>query len=101
MGAKTTREIAEFVYKTAYKDLPAEVTAYAKSLALSHLGTNIAGSTMDCGHMVNQYIKGKGGHPEAGALGAGFRTCVDYAALANGNSAHATALEDKCPGASM
>ncbi|MBI4192214.1 MAG: MmgE/PrpD family protein [Betaproteobacteria bacterium] len=94
MGAKTTREIAEFVCKTGYKDLPSEVVNYSKILALSHLGVNIAGSAMDFGRKVTLYVKGKGGHPEVGVFGAGFRTCVDYAALANGNSAHATELED-------
>lgn len=94
MGAKTTREIAEFVCKTAYKNLSSEVIDYSKILALSHLGMNIAGSTMDCGRNVTQYVRGKGGHPEVGIFGAGFRTCVDYAALANGNSAHTTELED-------
>jgi len=94
MGAKTTKEIAEFVCKTGYQDLPSEVVAYSRVLALSHLGMNIAGSTMDCGRMVTDYIKAKGGRPDAGVFGAGFRTCVDYAALANGNAAHTTELED-------
>ena len=42
MGAKTTKEIAAFICNTTYKDLPTEVADYAKVLALSHLGQNIA-----------------------------------------------------------
>lgn len=101
MGAKTTREIAEFVCNANYEDIPPEVVEYSKSLALSHLGQNIAGSTMDCGRIGIQYVKGKDAQQEAGVFGAGFRTCVDYAALANGNSAHALELEDKSGGVTV
>jgi len=92
--AKTTREIAEFICKTGYEDLPSEVVDYSMILALSYLGMSTAGSTMDCGRTVSKYINGKAGYPEAGVFGASFRTSADYAALANGNSAKATELED-------
>jgi len=101
MGAKTTREIAEFVCASAYKDLPSEVIGYAKILALSHLGMNIAGSVMEFGRIVNQYVKAKGGNPDAGVFGAGFRAGVEDAALANGNAAHSPELQDKSPAESM
>ena len=94
MGAKTTREIAEFVCDTRFDDLPKDVVDYAKVLALSHVGMTIAGSTMDFGNKVIQYVRSKGGTAEAGVFGAGFRTSADNAALVNGNSAHATELED-------
>ena len=98
MGAKTTRQIAAFACNTGYDDIPPEVTDYAKTLALSHLGQNMAGSTMEFGRIVTGYIKAKSAREEAGVFGAGYRTSADYAALANGNSAHAVELEDKSGG---
>jgi len=38
MGAKTTRQIAEWVCKNNYEDIGSEVIDYAKLMALSHLG---------------------------------------------------------------
>ena len=98
MHASTTRQIAEFVCNTHYDNIPSEVTDYAKVLALSHLGQNVAGATMEFGQIVTQYIKGKAALGEAGVYGAGYLTVADYAALANGNSAHAVELEDKSHG---
>jgi 2-methylcitrate dehydratase PrpD len=92
--ARTTMQIAEFVCDTTFSDLPPEVVDYAKILTLSYLGANVAGATMKCGRLVNNYVKGRNGNSEAGVFGAGFRTNAEYAALANGNSAHATELED-------
>jgi len=94
MGAKRTREIAEWVSKLNYKDIPSEVTDYAKLLALSHLGMTLAGSVMPFGKIVIEYTKDSVCKEEAGVTGGGFRTSAEYAALANGSLAHTTELED-------
>ena len=92
MGAKTTAEIARWMCGTSYKDLPSEVVSYTKLLALSHLGMTVAGSTLANGGRVVDYVRALGGAQEAGVLGAGFRAPAEYAALANGNSAHSTVM---------
>lgn len=94
VGAATTQEIAQFVCDTEFRHLPSDVVEYGKVLALSHLGMNIAGSSMDVGRTAIAYAKSRAADSEAGVFGAGFRTTTDYAALANGASAHATELED-------
>ncbi|MFC1903541.1 MmgE/PrpD family protein [Chloroflexota bacterium] len=94
MGAKTTREVAEWVCSTGYKDLGSEVVSYAKLLALSFLGMAVAGATIPFGKIVTRYIKEHGGPAEAGVIGGGFGTSAEYAALANGSLAHCTELED-------
>ena len=94
MGATTTREIAEFVCETSLSSIPTEVVDYAKLLGLSHVGMNVAGTKMKVGRTVINYVQSKGGHAEAGVFGAGFRAPVEYATIANANSAHATELED-------
>ncbi|MFC1931327.1 MmgE/PrpD family protein [Chloroflexota bacterium] len=94
MGAKTTKEIAEWVCNTEYKDFAPELIEYAKMLGLSHLGMTVAGSVMPLGKMVLKYVNDYGCSGEAGVLGGGFRTLAEYAALANGSLAHTTELED-------
>ncbi len=66
MGAKTTKEIAEWVCNTSYEDIPSEVVSYAKSLALSHLGMTLSGSTMPFGKIAIKYGKDYGCPGEAG-----------------------------------
>ena len=94
MGAKTTREIAEFVNGIEYKNLSSEVVSYAKSISLCHLGMNVAGAILTPGKIAIRYTKEQKATTEAGVLGAGFRTSGEYAALANGTLCHATELED-------
>ena len=94
MGATTTRDIAEFVRATSLSDVPSEVVQYTKLLGLSHVGMNLAGTKMKVGQTIIKYVQSKGGHAEAGVFGAGFRAPVEYATIANANSAHATELED-------
>ncbi len=94
MGAKTTKEIAEWVCSTGYQDFSAELIDYSKLMALSHLGMTVAGSAMPFGKIAMKYIKDQNCPAEAGVLGGGFQTSAEYAALANGSLSHTTELED-------
>jgi len=94
MGAKTTREIAEWVCRGGYQDFSREMVDYVKLMALSHLGMTVAGSVMPFGKIAAQYAKDQNGPADAGVLGAGFRTSIEHAALANGSLSHTTELED-------
>jgi len=94
MGAKTTKEIAEWVCRGGYQDFSQEMVDYAKLMALSHLGMTVAGSTMPFGKIATQYVKDQNCPAEAGVLGGGFRTSAEYSALANGSLSHTTELED-------
>lgn len=94
MKATTTRQIAEFVCATSFRDMPDNVIDYAKLLGLSHVGMNVAGTRMKVAKTVIGYARSKGGHAEAGVFGAGFKAPIEYATIANANSAHSTELED-------
>ena len=94
MGAKTTREIAEWLCQRSYQDFDQELIDYAKLLALSHLGMTVAGSAMPFGKIAIKYVQDQGCPAEAGVLGGGYRTLAEYAALANGSLSHTTELED-------
>jgi 2-methylcitrate dehydratase PrpD len=94
MGAKTTKEIAEWLCQRSYQEFDQELIDYAKLLALSHLGMTVAGSAMPFGKIATTYVKDQGCPEEAGVLGGGYRTLAEYAALANGSLSHTTELED-------
>lgn len=94
MGARTTREIAEWLCRGKYTDFSPELVNYTKGLALSHLGMTVAGATMPFGKIVIKYVKDYACPGEAGVVGGGVRTLAEYAALANGSLSHTTELED-------
>ncbi len=92
MGA--TEELAKRVVEAKFEDIPSETMEYSKKLFLSCLGAIIGGCILPAGKILIKHTKEVGGIPEAGVVGAGFRTWAPNAALANGTFAHATELED-------
>ncbi len=92
MGA--TERLAKFVCGVDYRDFDAETIEYTKGICLSTLGMAAAGSVLKPGKIVIAYTKDRRAPEEAGVIGAGLRTSMEYAALANGHLAHTTELED-------
>jgi len=89
-----TREIAVRVVGTRHEDIPVDVVSYGKTLAMSALGAMVAGPRCVGADIVTRYVRRAGGTPEASVCGAGYRTSVELAALANATYAHATEYED-------
>jgi len=92
MGA--TKEIAEFVYANKYSDFDSDVIKHTKDLCLNGIGMAFAGVNLPTSQAVINYVREAGTPPEAGVIGAGFRSSAEFAALANGMSSHATEWED-------
>ena len=88
------KELAEFICKNKYSDFDSAVVKHTKNLILSGIGMTLAGSKMRAGQAMINYVRECGAPPEAGVMGAGFRTSAEYAALANGSTSHATEYED-------
>ena len=88
-----TKDLAEFVCQTKYDDFSSDVVSAAKNQCLIALFAAVAGSRLNSGKAVINYVRECGAPPEAGVLGAGFRTSTEYAALVNGTTYHATELE--------
>jgi len=91
---KRTRALAEWVVATKYRDFPEETATFAKSLLLKTVTGMLVGSREPIAKILLTYLSGKGGAPEAGVVGGGFRTTVENAALANATFAHCSELED-------
>ena len=89
-----TQEIAGYVAKTRYRDIPEDVVRLARGFILDGLGVALAGSTDECSRIVQAQIRRMGARPESSILGTTLAAPVPKAALANGVAAHAMDYDD-------
>jgi len=89
-----TRDLVEFITPIQYEDLPAEVTETAKLCVLDTVGVALYGSQMEWSKMVAEFVREGACVGESGVWGQGWKTSAQYAALANGTSAHGIMGED-------
>ena len=94
-----TRELAEWISRAAYTDFPPESRECAKGILLKMVASMVVGSREPVGRVLTKYFAERGGAPEAGIIGGGYRTSVDNAAFAHGTFAHAAQMEsERFPG---
>jgi 2-methylcitrate dehydratase PrpD len=96
-----TRELASFVARLRYEDIPAEVITKAKACLLDAVGCMLFGSTLPWVRIATEAALEQGGNPQATLIGTAHRTSVIQAALVNGTAGHAFELDDAHTGASM
>jgi len=92
--SKTTEKFSHFITETKFEDVPAPVILAAKKVMLDCIGITLAGSLEPAGKISIELAREMGGHPQASVVGAGFKTSVLNAALANGVMAHALDFDD-------
>jgi 2-methylcitrate dehydratase PrpD len=92
MGA--TEKIARFLVDTKYEDVPREAVEKAKRTALDCVGAALAGVGEPVSQTITGYVTKLGGPPQASVFGAGLKSSVADAALANGTIAHALDYDD-------
>src|SRR5579863_2286629 len=90
-----TKYVAEFVVRTKYEDIPADVIALGKKSILDGLGLALAGSRAESGRISRQYVAQAGAsNGSATIIGTAQRTSPQFAALLNGISIHADDFDD-------
>jgi len=89
-----TQQVAQFVARTRYRDLPGEVIGLARGFILDGLGVALAGSTDQCSRIVQTHIRQIKGKGEASVLGTSLSAPAPKAALANGVAGHAMDYDD-------
>jgi len=92
MGA--TREIAEFIAKSRWEDVPRRAVAEAKRAILDTVGVTLAGSAEPPARIIQKVLEAEDGAPLATVLGTRLRTGGVWAALANGTAGHALDFDD-------
>ena len=89
-----TQEVAHYVAKTRYRDIPSEVIRAARGFVLDGLGVALAGVTEAGSRMVLNHVRQMGGKEESTVLGTGLKVPAPKAALINGVSGHAMDYDD-------
>ena len=90
-----TQCTAEFVVKTRYEDLPAEVIELGKKSILDSIGLALAGSKADTAPLVERYVESLGSsRRDAAVIGTSKRYPARFAAFANGVAIHANDFDD-------
>jgi 2-methylcitrate dehydratase PrpD len=97
-----TRDLAEFCIHSNYKDLPGEVIDKAKYFMLDFIGVAARGSVVESSRVIYELIRSLGEDPKGSVIiGTGMRAAPQYAALANGASAHSIEMDDVNNAASL
>ena len=91
-GAETM--LCTFAASLTIEDLPAEVIAKVKELALDSIGVALAGSTAVGADAVVELLRTWGGNPESSVIGNAFAAPAPLSALANGLMATARDFDD-------
>jgi 2-methylcitrate dehydratase PrpD len=89
-----TQEVAHFVARTRFRDLPADVVQLARGFILDGFGVALAGSTDECSRIVQGQIRQMQGREESAVLGTVLAAPCAKAALANGVAGHAMDYDD-------
>jgi len=89
-----TQEIASYIARTRYRDIPSEVIQLARGFILDGLGVALAGSTDPCARIVQRHVRQMGGSAECSILGTSVSAPAAKAALANGVAGHAMDYDD-------
>ena len=89
-----TQEIANYVAKTRYRDIPLEVIRLAQGFVLDGLGVALAGQTEEGTQIILDHTRRMGGREEVSVLGTAYKLPAPQAALVNGVAAHAMDYDD-------
>lgn len=92
MGA--TAQVAEFLVKSRWEDVPPAAVEAAKRAILDSVGVMLAGSVEPPARIVQRLAEAEGGMPLSTILGTPIRTGAVWAALANGVAGHALDYDD-------
>ena len=90
-----TRYVAEFVERTRYSDIPAEVLELGKKSLLDGVGLAIAGAKLPTNQILDAYLKSFGfSSAQAAVLGNRIKLPPRFAAFQNGVAIHVEDFDD-------
>lgn len=92
-----TRDMADFVSRLGFDDIPEEVRAHAKLCLLDTLGCGLFSTKLPWCQIVNRYVTGRALNPTSVVWGTGLRVSAEDAALANATAVHGFELDEIHP----
>ncbi len=90
----TTRALVSYVHALRFEDLSREVVERTRYLLLDYLGVAIAGSLTDSSQPIYRMLARSVSPGPCTVIGTASKVSPEYAALANGTSAHSIELDD-------
>jgi 2-methylcitrate dehydratase PrpD len=91
---RLAQQIAEFLVKERYEDLPQETIDKVKEFVLDVIGCTVGASQQPQIDVLTEVLSAEGGNPESSVFAHGFRTSMMNAALLNGTMGHAFDFDD-------
>jgi 2-methylcitrate dehydratase PrpD len=90
-----TKYVGDFIVRTKYEDIPANVIESGKKSILDGLGLALAGSRAESGPISRKFLEMSGACVgKSTIIGTGQKTSARFAALVNGISIHADDFDD-------
>ena len=89
-----TFQVAEYIHKTDYSDLPEDVIEKAKLCLLDWVGVTLAGAREPISTITHDLVDSLGGDEQSTIIGKGLKTNLLFASLVNGTNAHVLEFDD-------
>ncbi len=94
MTTSVTQQLAEWVAKEGYDDLPEVGIQRVAERFIDSLGVQFAGLSVSTGHIITQWVRAQEARPESTVVGGGFKSTASLATLANATAGHALEFDD-------
>jgi 2-methylcitrate dehydratase PrpD len=94
LGTNITRDLAAFIARFRYEDLPEDAVHESRRSVLDWLGGTLAGSRHPTLGKLLPVLEAVSGKPQASVLGRGMQLGLMEAALANGQAGHVLDYDD-------
>jgi 2-methylcitrate dehydratase PrpD len=89
-----TEQLAEWIVKAQYDDVPRPGPERVKDRFIDSLGVQFAGLSVSTGRIISEWVRAQGAKTESSVVGGGFKTTVSLATLANATAGHALEFDD-------
>jgi 2-methylcitrate dehydratase PrpD len=93
-NGSVTQQVAEWVVKADYADVPAVAVERVRNLVLDSLGNQFAGMSVSTGTLLSEWVRAQGGAPVCTVTARDFKTTPAFATLVNGAASHALENDD-------
>lgn len=94
MSDRLLEDLAAWVVKTSFGDIPGTVQEVAKRAIVDYVGVTLAGETSPISELLDRYVEQTPGAEEAALIGRSGKASAETAAFVNGAQGHALDFDD-------
>ncbi len=93
-GGSVTQQVAEWIVKADYADVPSVAVERVRNLVLDSLGNQFAGMSVSTGRLLSEWVRAQGAAAVCTVTARDFKTTPAFATLVNGAASHALENDD-------